>query len=275
MPSGLTISQMKLRIAERASILAEVGGLRTVPVDVGNADRIARALQDGIDELCDRRLWSWMRATLEIALSSDGTSADCVGGSPVRYKMPDGVSTVPHITEIPVLEDGVNYGHGAALISTVQMERMRANDQTSVGTPRFASFGQGTVISATGSTPLGADNRPIMQMQVWPKPDKTYTLRFPVYRRPSNIVADDGPIPWPSSHDHTVIAFATLALLRVDRPADSAALVNAQTEAERRYAISERIDMEIDAEPIPLSNPSTPPFWRRAIGYDYDGTPIT
>ena len=55
MSTGMSIAEMKLRVAERVSIIAESEGIRIVPTDVGNADRFARALQDGIDQLLDEQ----------------------------------------------------------------------------------------------------------------------------------------------------------------------------------------------------------------------------
>lgn len=270
----MSIAEMKLRVAERVSIIAESEGIRIVPTDVGNADRFARALQDGIDELCDRHLWEWMKVWVDVVLSPDGTSADCVDASPVRYKMPDGVYAVPDMTEIPVMEDGANAGWSAAVVSSQQMERYRASNALMTGVPRYVSFGQAIILNSTPSTPRNADGRPIFQMQVYPIPSKAWRLRFPVYRRPARIVADNGPVMWPACHDHTVIAFATLAFMRVDATAESQMLINAQAEAERRLALSLENDARASNEPIGLSNPSSSRVLNLATALDYEGVRI-
>lgn len=270
-PSQMTISDMKLRVAERVSVLKEVAGVRAVPTDAGNADRFARALQDGIDEFCDEGPWAWQKADYELTLSTDGTGESCIAASAVRYRMPEGVSAIPRVTEYAVYEPSGSIGGSCHLVSTMEMERFRARDGTMTGAPQYVCFGMPAIIASTPSNPT-ANGRPVMQMQVYPIPDKAYRLKFPVFLRPTRIVADNGPIPWFAVHDHTVIAFATRAFMRVDVPANSPALANAQIEAERRLAISRRADAEVESAPIFLSNPT--PTWVSplAVAYDYDGT---
>jgi len=268
--STMTIAELKLALSERVQLIASASsGARTVPTDVDAADRLTRAVQQGINEFCDERLWGWMRRTVSVVLSTDGTAGACIDGSNVRYAMPPGMSAIPDETRFPVYAPTGGVSGLARLVDQMTIERARATSPDATGCPSMVAFGQAYRISATPSAPTATDGRPLLQMQVFPQPAQAYTLVFECFQRPAKITDDNQVGPWPAVHDQTVLAYAVLAFERTARTADSPALQEAKNEAARRLGISVMQDNALEAAPreAPVGFDATPSVVLR----DYDG----
>ena len=268
--STTTIADLKLALSERVHIeQSGSDGARVVPTSVDAADRLTRAIQEGINEFCDERLWGWMRRTVSVVLSTDGTAGNCIDASNVRYAMPPGMAAIPDETRFPLYAPTGGVAGIARLVDQMTIERHRAASPDGVGTPTMVAFGQSYRMSTTPSAPTATDGRPLMQMQVFPQPSQAYTIVFECFQRPAKITDDKQVGPWPAVHDQTILAFAVLAFERTARTADSAALQEAKNEAARRLSISVMQDNALEAAPreAPVSFDATPSVVLR----DYDG----
>lgn len=268
--STTTIADLKLALSERVHIeQSGSDGARVVPTSVDAADRLTRALQEGINEFCDERLWGWMRRTVSIELSTDGTAGHCIDGSNVRYAMPPGMYAIPDETHFPAYAPSGGVAGIARLVDQMTIERARAASPDATGCPTMVAFGQSYRINATPSAPTATDGRPLLQMQVFPQPSQAYTLVFECFQRPAKITDDKQVGPWPAVHDQTILAYAVLAFERTARTADSPALQEAKNEAARRLAISVMQDNALEAAPreATVSNTATP----SVVLLDYDG----
>lgn len=269
----MTIKDLMLRVAERGSLIQQSSaGTREAQTNADSADRLLRAVQDGIDEFCDARFWNWMRQRVKVTLSTDGTGPACIDGSTTRYLLPAGVANVPDTVNVLYADADSGRTGFAPVTDVMSVEMMLAQSSTQTGKPHRVAFAPIAINSDTPSMPRNSDGRGSIELTVFPAPDKNYVLTFECHMRPAKITDIEHPGYWPAAHDHTIIAYATLALLRSgDRPADSQALLNAQTEVQRRYLLSMEMDNALG--PVVREFPTTSNVDRPTVlAYAADGT---
>lgn len=273
----MTIGEIKNRVARRCRLIEEgTGGVWQAQQDEQSLQRIADAVQDGIDEFCDAHRWGWMKRRVAIVLSTDGKAGNCIGGSMWRYALPAGVQTMPEANwiSIALASDLSGFQGGPVqLVDPMNVEALHAQCPGRKGRPERAAIGPATLYSHAPTAPLDADGRGAYELMVWPEPDQAYTATFQTHCRPPKVTSDNEVGQWPAVHDHTVIAYAVLAFFREDQLPESAAIDRAQTQVANRLVISRLRDSELEPNVLELP-PAVARPRSRHVFIDSDGSPL-
>lgn len=220
---NMTYAQLKLRVAERAELIeqdATTGKLvaRSAEPD---ADRIARAIEDGVRTFHAAADWVWAQQIIEVSIDETGTIAGAIDGDASRYALPSFVESVA--VADAWFTDG-QYGGPVDILSFSELTRMSYCYPTETGEPRYigAQFGHALNAGLAGS---GG-----MELRVFPKPNRSYRVAFDARLGPVPFIDDMQTGTWPAVHDLTVAAAAVHELFKADRGAGDPAVIRAAAE---------------------------------------------
>lgn len=270
--SSLTFGDLKKLVAERAMLIEQDTdtGIDEAMVTQPAADKIERALRDGVTEFYRSHDWAWCTRWIQFTLKADGMGAWNIDSDPSRYLLPDWVESLPG-NYGPVLFKGPASEPGGELnvraFDDVTSRQFR--DPTSEGNPM--------VVGAEYSHDLraGMTQRGGVEVRFWPIPDDDYIVGCRARIGPVPFVKDDQRGQWPAVHDLTVADFAVVELFKHDQDPgdpDNGRLV---AKAEERKALSMAISIERDNKdyrPQELGSLSERdwPVGRRVELFDYE-----
>lgn len=236
---SMTLSEIRQRVAEGADFIrrdASTG--KSVPITTQPAaDRLDRAIKDGIREFARANSWAFLDAVLQVSINSTGTAPLSFPGDPYRLLLPLEVRSVPNPTMAWKASDGSYLAGHAGTRSFSEVVGFQFADAISIGPPQMFAV-QGGISQNQG---MFRPHR--FEMRVWPKPDREYDLAFScrLALRPPNL--DDEVGPWPSVHDLTIVAFAIREALRAD-----GASGNAEALAKAEARVSEALEISIQRD---------------------------
>ncbi len=259
---GLNKAGLLLRIAERAVLIQQGSDGKAAPLDSQpDADRLNRALHDGIDEFFNSHPWSWADRTLEVTLSPDGTGALCVGKSPCQYALPTWMRSVPKGKPAWQYAAGSGGAEDIQIMPAAYVRRQVFLFPETTGSPVFI----GTEWASQDSGDRGG-----MILHVYPKPDQAYRLLFEARVTQPPLMSDEQYPIWPAEHDLTVVEFGAVALLQSDLDfTDPTSVRKLQTATALKAAALAR-SIETDAREYAQT---TRPSQSARAGYGRRGTP--
>lgn len=238
---SMTLSEIRQRVAEGADFIRRDAATgKSVPITTQPAaDRLDRAIRDGIAEFSRSNSWAFLDAVLQVSVNSTGTAPLSIDGDPSRLLLPPEVRSVPHPTMAWKASDGSYVAGHAGIRSFSEIVGFQFADSYSLGPPVMFAV-QGGI-----SQNVGMFRPHRFEMRIWPKPDREYDLAFAcrLALRPPNL--DDEIGPWPSVHDLTIVAFAVREAIRADGMAGNA---EAMAKAEARVSESLAISIQRDNE---------------------------
>lgn len=217
--SAMNKADLRLRVAERAVLIEQdAAGKIIARTGEPDADRLDRALHDGIAEFMRSYDWSFTDSQLiELTLSPDGTSPLCINSDPCRYRLPLCVESFPKGRPAWRLASQGTGGSNLDLMPAAHIAYLNYTNPNDTGRPRMLA---GEWIPGNG-----ADRTNSLALRVYPKPDQAYSVMFEARIGQPPLVSDDSLPIWPAVHDLTVVEFAALALLRTDFDASDPASV--------------------------------------------------
>lgn len=217
---SLNFRDLQIRVAEMANLADHSGTKAAPPTDAINLDRVKRAINDAIADVARKASWTWLRQTMDITLSTDGSGSDCINTDATRYALHPMIVSAPYGRVTWRKSDNTQSG---TVINTYtdRILRMRGDDNASTGTPRYCSVQP----AYGGSTASGL--RPRMEFRVWPKPSEAFviTATFSVTPLPMSLDSDRGI--WPPYMDLPIIKKAYCNMLAYADPEFAAATLAA------------------------------------------------
>ncbi|MCA9280343.1 MAG: hypothetical protein H6815_00445 [Phycisphaeraceae bacterium] len=204
----ITLDELRIRVAEAAGLSyygANADSAAQVNVDEQQIDSIDRAIDDGLhmfysytNPAARFMLWSFLRPTVSINISSDATAPNCIDADASKYRLP------PIIQSWPVGNWGWagenNLGGELTTTSLQSVARMHANNPSLTGYPQMIAMGPDVAGVNVG------DNVRSFQLRVFPKPDVTYTLSAEFRVQPSRLRNPDEKHIAGAMNDAAVIA---------------------------------------------------------------------
>lgn len=208
---SMTFKEMQTRVAERVGIASYTDGVAAPPAGSEDLDLVKRAINDAERELwraVDPRTrrsvrWTFQAPILEIDLDPDAETALNIAGDSTRYRLPQGVYSAP-IGRVS-WGDGTTGGHvhDTSIDRVIRMSSERPEEQ---GPPLYCAV----TASPDAATPIGT--RTPMELRVFPKPSRDFTLRARFKMEPIKLVNDGERQHRPPAHDITVIDLAVQRL---------------------------------------------------------------
>jgi hypothetical protein len=189
------------------------------------------------------RQWSWKMATWRVTLTAAGTSGvntvDQDGVlDPTRFVLPDSVQGVSGHNAAWSAEGG--FSGSAVRMAPHTVEGFNLRD-TQAGSPRAWAIEQ---FMTPGATP-GMRDRTRRCIQVYPKPDRSYTLAVPVRLQFVDLAELTDAPPWGPEHDVTVALMAVADLLSGGETAPSnLTAAAAKAEAAESLQASRMMDVQ-------------------------------
>jgi hypothetical protein len=207
---SLTFRELQTRVAERLGIADYSGTVAAPPSDTNDADLVKRLLQDAVRQFVravypgtGRAVqWSWTAPIVSVSLTTDGTGSANIAGDATRYRLPEGVCSAPKGRVS--WSDGSTGGH-VVDTSVDLVIRKQAERPSEVGPPLYCAVFQST---DPGNSP---NQRPPMEMRVFPTPSRAITLTTRLKIEPTKMVNDADRGNWPASHDLTIVDMAVAA----------------------------------------------------------------
>jgi hypothetical protein len=211
--ANMTRAELRLRVAERAKFVTQSAqGTVTPSVTQPAADKLDRALADGIRLFMREHAWRFAMQWITLAVGAAGTLGSQVIGSASRYRLPAGVQVVPH--------PPVFYARAGARSRRLMMEPMgtliqRELQNLSVGQPCAVAFEYRSLwTDAPGMEPG-------IEMRLWPAPSEPASVVLQATLSPRLPVDDAQVGGWPAVHDLTIVDAAVVCLFESDRTPDS------------------------------------------------------
>lgn len=220
---AMTYADLKQRVAERAVLIKHDATLGITPLtSQPAAGKIDRAIVDGCREFVRAHNWAWLRARCEVTMDPAGTGPININSDPTRYLLPLYVESLP---DAGIMWKGPDDRPGGSVRSTHMddVAELAYIDPSSTGSPckvaaEYSPFLGGGLQSSGG-----------IEMRVWPKPDRAYTIGFRARLGFVPFISDHQVGQWPPVHDLTVVAYSVLELFKADRDAgDKAQAMNIQ-----------------------------------------------
>lgn len=264
---SMTYADLKLRVAERAVLIKQDASTnKTVALtSQPAADRIERAIRDGVEEFYRATDWSFLLTFLEFVLDAEGDTPANIAGSNTRYILPSFIESLPKPGMMVKYEESTTPGGHVTLRMFQELVERAYLEPNTTGFPEAVAVQFNPMLNPQ------ADSRGGLEMRVWPQPDQAYTLGFLAKVGPVPFLSDSQRGRWPAVHDLTVVAFAVRELFRHDRESDNATRDRAETEVSRTLGISITRDNE-DFRPISIGARGELSWWprgRRVELFDY------
>lgn len=249
--SSMTIRQLAVEVAEAAGLadyvsrITEGDNTAGIPTDVGDLDRIMRAVRRGI-ELVYRADPHWSFATEEysINITPDGSAPESVGGLSWRYRMPVYIASKPK-TGHWVITQGGTVLQSCIHVDPETVWRHRRSQNTLAGAPMYASFTTNAGGDAYETGRAGPD------LILSPDPQASFTLQAEFRILPPRKLDLDARHWLGRDHDETVIAAGKFAWFS-DDAMDPGKRALYEQQFRERVAESQRIDVSLRRRSNPV-----------------------
>lgn len=262
----MTFVEMQTRVAERVGIADYTGGVAGPPTGTEDLDLVKRALHDAERELwraVDPRTgkavrWTFQTPILELTLDPDADTALTINDDSTRYRLPRGVYSAP-IGRVSWRDGSV--GGRVQDTSIDRIIRMSSERPAEVGPPLYCA------VWASPDAATGIGQRPQMELRVFPKPSREFTLSARFKMEPIKLVNDGDRPNRPPAHDLTVVARAAALIAAHGGTPNAKDRESLNAEADKQLVAS--IEYDNDLKPNSLgqlgdrtgsSNDLTPSF---------------
>jgi len=252
--SGLTFYDLQLRVGEASGFVEyrqdEDDNRAIPPTDPNRIDRVKRAINDAarefyraVDETTrTTHRWTWLKQTISIALSADGTGPDNIDGDSRRYRLPDSVTTKCNRADwttpdypgrmIQIVHDGMTRRHWAMY-------------PDATGAPLYLS-----VVATPEAKKVGQRTPYEMIIAPAPSDSRTFTVVAEMDVRTDPLTQDGDYGPWSPEDDLTVVAWAVALLKMGDQSWE-------RYEAKRVESLRASIAADKDRKPALLASRSS------------------
>jgi hypothetical protein len=218
--SSKTVEDLMLAVARKvglASYGASGRSTATIPDDPDSRAMILAAINDGYKAfLRHDPNWTFLRTTVRLTLTPDGSGSASIAGQPWRYALPQPVRTAPDPGHWRTASDRTPYP-AILEIQSDAVERMRLADPSSSGWPQYSACRFASELSESLGT--GIDQpRPAWEVSFFPTPIETMVVEAEFRIVPYDLVDLRERHVCGAEHDDTIIKAAMYQWMLSDAP---------------------------------------------------------